>query len=155
MHFDNTVDLKNTLKKTLLISFIFGLFGVTVEVFFTAFSPLFSQDTFSWSLQGNSYAWMFIIYALTKPLFDLGYPFVSKFNILIRTLSYSLVVFLIEFISGLVLEKLTGSCPWKYVDGLTFLGYIRLDYIFYWMVFGYFIEYIYLFLQKIIRFDEC
>jgi len=142
------------LKKTILISIIFGLLGITIEVIFTAFYPLFSSEQFSWSLEGNSYIWMFFIYALINPLFELGYPKVKNYNIIIRLLIYSSIIFAIEFSMGFILEKLTGKCPWEYSTGLTFFGYIRLDYIFFWMVFGYLIEKIYLLLNRVICFDR-
>ncbi len=142
------------IKKSILISIIFGLLGIFVEISFTAFSTVFTDKGINWSLEGKTYVWMFFIYALIKPLFDIGYPKVSKLNVLIRIFIYSIIILLIEFISGFLLETLIGICPWKYNRGLTFLGYIRLDYIFFWMLFGYIIEYVYLFLENVITFDS-
>ncbi len=144
----------NKIKKSILISIIFGLFGIYVEVLFTAFSTVFTDEGINWSLEGKTYVWMFFIYALIKPLFDLAYHKISKLNVLIRIFIYSIIILLIEFVSGFILESIIGICPWKYSNGLTFQGYIRLDYIFFWMLFGYIIEYLYLFLENVITFDS-
>jgi len=146
--------LNNKTKKKLLISVIFGIFGIAIEVLFTALHPVFTGKDFSWSMQGKSYLWMFFIYAMIKPLFDFGYPVLKKYNILLRVFIYSVIILLIEFITGFFLEQITGTCPWKYKEGLTFFGYIRIDYIFYWMIFGYIIEYIYLLLDNVVNFEK-
>jgi uncharacterized membrane protein len=97
---------------------------------------------------------MFFIYALISPLFDFGYPKLKKFNIFFRVFLYSVIILAIEFSLGFLLEKIIGKCPWEYTTGLTFLGYIRLDYIFFWMIFGYLIERIYLLLNSVIKFED-
>ena len=140
------------MKKKLLIALIFGSLGITTEVFFTAFSKLIQDfymgNDLDLSLKGESYVWMFFIYCLIAPLFDLGYPKIKNLNILIRMLIYGAIILSVEFIMGFILDMIVGKCPWEYTSGITFFGYIRLDYIFFWMIFGFIIEKVYIVLNK-------
>jgi uncharacterized membrane protein len=73
---------------------------------------------------------------------------VQKYPLIARLLIYSTFIFVIEFISGFILEQITGKCPWEYTSGWQVMGYIRLDYLPSWMFFSYLIERLYLYLNK-------
>lgn len=60
----------------------------------------------------------------------------------------AIVIFIVEFISGFILDQLTGSCPWEYKYGYHVMGYIQLEYLPAWMLFVFMIEKIYTFLDK-------
>jgi uncharacterized membrane protein len=49
-------------------------------------------------------------------------------------------IFVVEFITGFILDKFTGHCPWQYMSRWNIMGYIRLDYLPAWMCFAYIIE---------------
>ncbi len=140
------------MNKKILIAIIFGLFGSTTEIFFTAFSKLFSsiitQNNLDFSLKGESYVWMFFIYSLISPMYDIGFPKIKNHNVIIRVALYGIIILTIEFIMGFLLEFFLGKCPWEYTSGIIFFGYIRLDYIFFWMFFGFIIERFYLLLNN-------
>jgi len=138
-------------RKVFIILF-FACFGMTCEIFFVAFqnlinqTPLFEESL--WSLTGKTYVWMFPIYALIPVLGKLLFEKLSKYPLLVRSLTYTTLIFLVEFSSGFLLEAITGKCPWEYTSGWHIMGYIRLDYTPAWMVFSIVIESLYKYLEK-------
>lgn len=137
------------MKKSVLLFLVFGCVGTTTEVFFTAFGKLFSayasQGAIDLSLVGASYAWMFPIYGLAALLFPVVYRQVKKYHLAGRLVLYAIVIFVVEFVAGFLLEVTTGHCPWEYKSRWAVFGYIRLDYVFFWMGFGFVVERVYLF----------
>ncbi len=122
-----------------LIAFmLFGMLGVTVEVCYTAIVDLL--DTWGpgmeLSLKGVSYIWMIPIYGSAAFLFPLGFKVVREWPRLLRYLIYGVAILIVEFITGFALEQMTGRCPWEYQTGWHIAGYIRLDYLPLWMLFG-------------------
>ena len=140
-----------TTKKSFLCLF-FGCFGIACEIFFVAFTHLYTQvplwDEPLWSLTGKTYVWMFPIYALIPIIGGAIMDKVQKYPLLVRLLIYSIGIYIIEFISGFLLELITGKCPWEYTSGWQVMGYIRLDYFPYWILFSFIIERLYLYLNK-------
>lgn len=133
--------------KIVLLSLIFACIGITAEVVFTSFSSLsqslFEKTPISWALTGKTYVWMFFIYATIPFLFKLFYPFVAKYSLFIRALIGVLVIYVVEFFSGWFLEIIIGQCPWKYTEGLHIMGFIRLDYFPFWMLFTLIVVFVY------------
>lgn len=127
---------------------IFGCLGITTEIFFTSFTDLFinisNGQNFDLKLQGKSYAWMFIIYGSTPILYHLLFDYVEKWPTLFRLILTVSIIYIIEYISGYILEIATGACPWKYDKGWHINGFIRLDYAPFWLIFAFFLEKIYL-----------
>lgn len=123
-----------------LIAFLlFGMLGVTVEVCYTAIVDLIDMwgtDTMDLSLKGVSYIWMLPIYGLASILFPIGFGLVKAWPRLLRYFIYAVAILIVEFITGFILEKTTGRCPWEYQTGWHVAGYIRLDYMPLWMLFG-------------------
>ncbi len=133
---------------------VFGCLGITTEIFFTAFydnvQKIRAGESFDWSLSGNSYVWMFPIYGSAALLFSIAFPLVSDLPLLVRLLIYTLVIYIVEYITGWLLEKITGKCPWEYTTGWHLHGYIRLDYCLFWFIFGFGLESTYLFFSDLI-----
>jgi uncharacterized membrane protein len=126
--------------------FIFAFFGVGIEIIFTALKGLFNRTQNKeqkWGLVGFSSIWMFPIYGSIAFLFPPVYQLIFAWNIVFRMLIYAIAIFSVEFLSGFVLEKVLGRCPWQYESKLSLGGYIRLDYLPYWMAFGLITEFIY------------
>jgi len=99
-------------RKVFIILF-FACFGMTCEIFFVAFqnlinqTPLFEESL--WSLTGKTYVWMFPIYALIPVLGKLLFEKLSKYPLLVRSLTYTTLIFLVEFSSGFLLEAITAN----------------------------------------------
>ena len=127
----------------ILYFFIFGCLGITLEVFFTGIKHLIDNVRKSkndYAVKGESYFWMFYIYGSIAFLFPPVYSILAGWNWLFRILTYGVLILLFEFIIGFLLKRLTGKCPWEYNSKLAIRGYIRLDYLPIWMLFGYLIE---------------
>ena len=142
--------MKNNITRFL----IFACLGVTTEIHFTAFSKFFSNE-YSTSellrLEGHSYVWMIFIYGSAAFLIPIGYNLVKKFPLIIRLIAYMVGIFFIEYIAGFILDVTTGSCPWEYSNDWNISGYIRLDYFAFWMVFGFVLEQVHLWVERVLR----
>lgn len=58
-----------------------------------------------------------------------------RWHPLLLALVYVPVIYANEFLWGLFLDKVLGKCPWNYGKGRhTIMGYIRLDYAFFWFL---------------------
>lgn len=132
--------------------FLFGVTGVCTEIFFTAFQNLFyayaNRSTPDWSLTGKSYVWMFPIYGSAAIFLNLLMPYLRRFNFFTRLLFYPIGIFIVEYITGWLLDLITGKCPWEYHSPYAIHGYINLAYTPFWMLFGIALELIYNTLQK-------
>ena len=139
--------------KKLFQLLFFACFGMTAEIFFVAFSNLISNTPFCneplYSLTGKTYVWMFPIYAFIPFLFKLIYNKIARFPLLLRLLIYTIIIFSVEFASGLLLKQITGKCPWEYTSGYHVCGFIQLEFTPFWMFFAFIIEYLYLFIEKL------
>jgi len=146
---------KREFSKPIIRSIIFACFGVSAEILFTGLKynlilPVINKEEIQWGLAGTSYVWMFFIYGSIPFIFPLIYNKIKNINILLRATIYAIICLSIEYISGFILEILTGSCPWLYTEGLHLNGYIRLDYFPIWMLFGFITEKLWLYLIKTI-----
>lgn len=131
----------------MLIHFIvYGLLGMLMEVFWTGAHSLISGDL---NLISKTSIWMFFIYGsaiLLEPIHDK----IRRKNIFFRGIAWALLIFVIEFLSGYLLEQLIGSCPWDYRSSTphTLNGYIRYDYFPAWFIVGLVFEKTHDFLDK-------
>lgn len=117
---------------------IYGLTGLTMEVFWTGLGSFFAGD---FGLTGHTYIWMFFIYGLAvflEPVHDR----IREKSVIVRGLVWVILIYAIEFASGFILQTLIGYCPWDYrmVTKYTFWGFIRLDYVPVWFVVGMIFE---------------
>lgn len=132
----------------------FACFGVTIEVFFTAFSALAKGTPLCGkslgALAGISYVWMVFIYGLIPVFGVLLFKRVSHLAFYFRLPIYVLIIYAVEFTSGYLLLLFTGSCPWQYTSGHQVMGLIQLDYIPAWLFFSWLTERIYLFLDNVV-----
>ncbi|MDX2001280.1 MAG: hypothetical protein SFW35_02550 [Chitinophagales bacterium] len=136
----------------LFLFLAFGCIGITTEIFFTASmdakNALLAGQSINWRLMGQSYIWMLPIYGLAGLLLPIVYKRLQHLHVIIRMCLYALSIFTVEFITGWLLDMITGSCPWEYKTGLQVMGYIRLDYFPAWALFGFMIERIYILLSS-------
>jgi len=139
------------MKKWMLF-FAFACIGITTEIFFTAISSvvesMLNNEPISRRLLGFSYIWMFPIYGLIAFLAPIVFGLLSKYPLILRLFLAAIVIFCVEFITGFLLDQLTGSCPWEYKHGYHVMGYIQLEYLPAWMLFVFMIEKIYKYLDR-------
>jgi hypothetical protein len=129
----------------------FACFGITTEVFFTAFTALFTQNPLCGnplaSMAVQSYVWMAFIYGLIPVLGILFHDRAKPLPVWIRLPLYVLIIYIIEFTTGYLLQVFTGKCPWHYTSGWNVMGLIRLDYFPAWLVFAWLTAWIYVFMN--------
>ena len=129
----------------------FACFGITVEVFFTAFTALFTQTPLCGkplgAMAGSSYVWMAFIYGLIPVLGLLLHDKAKQLVWWFRLPLYVIIIYVIEFTSGYLLQVITGDCPWHYTTGWNVMGLIRLDYFPAWLFFAWLTEQIYIFMN--------
>lgn len=132
------------MKRALLRFYLYGSLGFTTEIIFTSYFDLFEKIyldfPFDFKLTGKSYFWMFFIYGSGSFFFPFAHKFIEKYPLFIRLLLIAVGIFTIEFITGALLDYFIGHCPWKYDTPLNIMGYIRLDYLPAWMLFGFIME---------------
>jgi uncharacterized membrane protein len=116
---------------------IYGLLGWCWEVVWTAVTEKAWGKQRDWRLVGRTYLWMFPIYGLLAPLGEPLHNFLRPHSWLLRGLVYLIGIWLVEFLTGWLLRKLTGKCPWDYshLPG-SIQGLIALEYAPVWFIFG-------------------
>lgn len=132
----------------LLNSFLkFATFGVTAEIVFTALvdavNAVKNKRKPDLALKGFSYIWMIPIYGSIAFLGPIVFDPLQAFPFLVRLLIYTVIIFIVEYITGWIIQKMTGRCPWHYDKGWQIHNLIRLDYTPGWMFFSALIEYLY------------
>jgi len=116
---------------------LYGFAGWCTEIFWTGLGSMLSGDL---KLQGWTYIWMFPIYGMAiflEPVHDR----IRSWPVILRGGVYALLIFVIEYSTGWLLEVFTGICPWDY-SGTPFSvnGFIRLDYAPAWFAAGILFE---------------
>lgn len=145
---------------------LYVLVALSMEVFYTAFcdwvNPQFlcSWNVHSkgpmtrvkpdWVLEGRdprlcgyTFIWMIPIYACMVFLEPI-YLMIKNWPWLARGIIYMILIWIMEYITGWLIKKITGRCPWDYsASRFSFHGYIRWDFALTWFCFGFIFEYLY------------
>lgn len=127
-----------TLSPRFCLFIIFGVLGIFGEVIFTAVEKLIK--TRKWRLNGESYIWMFPIYGLLAFLFDPISQAIGNMSWIVRGLVYMVAIYLVEYITGALLTKLTGAHIWKYTGKYNLHGQIQLMHAPVWFIIGLLVE---------------
>lgn len=113
-----------------------GILGWCMEIIFTALDSFRKRQ---FTLKGNTSIWMFPIYGMASFLAPICHLLKNK-AVFIRGLTYALLIFLGEYITGSILRK-KNLCPWDYSKAKWNInGLIRLDYILNWFLAGLIFE---------------
>jgi len=121
--------------------FIFyGLMGWIMEILWTGILSLKEGNR---RLTGYTYLYMFPIYGCAvflEPVFML----LAGKGIFIRGIIYMMCIFSAEYVSGYLVEKAVGVCPWDYTKAKYNIdGFIRLDYAPLWFLAGLWFEFLF------------
>lgn len=134
--------------RAFIVSFlVLGFLGVGVEIIYTSVNDHIRKRTLGiidWTFQGHSSLWMFPIYGSLAIFFPLAYHIVSGWFLPLRYGFYAAGIMAFEYWAGYALHRYIGVRPWQYTNGWHLDGYVRLDYFPLWMMFGAFIEWVYL-----------
>lgn len=128
------MNTKNIFFKNFIIC---GLIGWCMECFWTGMSSIFRKK--DRKLSCHTSIWMFLIYGLAACFYPICKKLCNK-NILCRGGIYIILIFIIEYITGITLKKF-DACPWDYSKAkLNYKGVIRLDYAPAWFIAGLLFE---------------
>jgi len=125
--------------KAMWIRFLlYGLGGWCGEIIWTSIRDRARGRVDDWKLKGTTYLWMFPIYGSMVFLYEPAHDAIRSWAWPVRGIAYVLGFFAIEYITGWLLKKLTGSCPWDYSHWSRYSvnGFIRLDYAPIWFLVG-------------------
>lgn len=129
---------------------LYGLGGICAEVFFTALTE--SLPRRDWRLLGTSYLWMFPIYGMLVFLYEPVHDLIRYAPWWGRAVIWALGFTAVEWISGWLIARFSGRCPWDYVAaGKRFAinPYIRWDFFPVWAIVGLALEAVHDFLVRL------
>ncbi len=129
---------------------LYGLGGWCGEVLFTAVTE--SLPRRDWRLLGTTYLWMFPVYGLLAIFYEPVHDLIRDLPWLIRALIWSLGFTTIELLTGWLIARVSGRCPWDYVVAgkrLAINPYIRWDFFIVWAVVGLALEPVHDFLVRL------
>ncbi|MGC8738165.1 MAG: putative ABC transporter permease [Candidatus Hydrogenedens sp.] len=135
--------------KALVRFIIFALFGLVLEVFMSSIDGLIFHDNVN--LRGHTSLWMIFDYGLIgiltpwlrNPLKAIGIPFP------VRAFVYMLIIFIVEYFSGLIFHKILGLNIWNYSQFRYNLhGQITLEFVPVWYTLSLTIEKLYEWVDK-------
>jgi uncharacterized membrane protein len=133
----------------MLIRFgLYGLGGWCGEIIFTALTD--SLPRRDWRLTGTSYLWMFPIYGLLAILYEPAHDLIREGPLLGRVVVWSIGFTVVEWLTGWLIARFTGRCPWDY-SGKRFAinPYIRWDFFPVWAIIGLALEPVHDFLIRL------
>lgn len=112
--------------------FFYGIAGWGIEIIWTGIGSLISGDL---RLVGHSNLWMLLIYGCAIFLEPIHHA-IADWPWFLRGLLWVLLIWGIEYASGLILFLVLGVHPWYYVDRLAVNGFITIAYAPAWFVAG-------------------
>lgn len=116
--------------------FIYGLTGWSMEIIWTGLNSLLTGDL---KLQGYTSIWMFFIYGCAvflEPINDI----IKQWRWQVRGLIWVVIIWGIEYASGLLLTSILGSAPWFYSGPFAVDNLVRIDYAPAWFAAGLIFE---------------
>lgn len=121
--------------------FLYGLLGWCVEVAWSGVTEFLRGAPRDWRLRGHTSLWMFPIYGLLAPLYEPLHDSLRDWHWLLRASIYLLGIWVVEYLTGWLLRRLTGRCPWDYSHLRGHIhGLIALEYAPVWFFFGLALE---------------
>jgi len=127
----------NVEDKMLIRFIIYGMLGWCGEIIWTATREKLSGQERGWKLRGTTYLWMFPLYGLIAPLYEPVHNALRAWPWPLRGVVYMLGFWAVEYLTGWVLKRLIGVCPWDYSRARWHVhGFIRLDYGPVWFLVG-------------------
>jgi uncharacterized membrane protein len=120
----------------------YALLGWSAELVFTALQNLVHASTRDARLQGHSYLWMAPIYGSAALLYEPVHDRLRARPVRHRAAVYALGFFAVEYATGRLIARTTGTIPWDYTgrSPLAVRGAIRLDYAPLWAAAGIALE---------------
>jgi uncharacterized membrane protein len=133
---------------------VYAIFGWCAEIVWTAsydaVSAIAARRRVDLRLAGRTYLWMFPIYGGGGLLFEHAHALIATWPWVARGLVYLLGCWVVEYITGWLIKRATGTIPWDYSYARWHLhGLIRWDYAPVWFLFGLGLEVVELIARRI------
>ncbi|MDQ7095587.1 hypothetical protein REC12_18520 [Desulfosporosinus sp. PR] len=131
--------------KTFRHFLIYGMAGLVLEVIYTGLASLLRGD---YSMHGFTFLIMLPIYGLAVFLEPLHFK-MREIPWWTRGIIYLIIIWSMEYSSGLLLAGILGHCPWHYSDRFNINGYITLRMAPEWFLTGLGFEFLHNFLDTL------
>lgn len=116
----------------------YGLVGWVLEILFTGSTSVLQGDR---AAKARTYLWMHPIYGLAALGLEQVHDRIRWAPPGARAAAYTAIMYAVEYGSGSLLRRFTGSCPWDYGKRpRSIKGLIRLDYAPLWFAVGLIME---------------
>jgi len=122
--------------------FVYGALGWCAEILWTSLTRRITGESRNWLLMGETSLWAFPMYGsiafLYEPLHDLLRPQFFP----IRAAAYLIGFWIVEYVGGWVIWKVTKVKPWDYSKnpGGSLHGLIRWNFVLIWPLVGLALE---------------
>jgi uncharacterized membrane protein len=124
---------------------IYGFLGWSIEIIWTGIASLLNGDL---RLFAYTSIWMFFIYGLAvflEPIHDI----IRRWRWPVRGIIWVLIIWGIEYTTGIALVKVLGVHPWLYQGSFAVDGLVRVDFAPAWFIAGLIFERIHLMLDSL------
>jgi uncharacterized membrane protein len=121
---------------------VYGGLGWCSEIVWTAVRKRITGVARDWLLMGETSLWAFLLYGMVAFLFEPLHNGLRAQFFVFRAGVYLVGFWLIEYIGGWLLWKITGKKPWDYArsPGGSLHGLIRWNFVFVWPLVGLALE---------------
>jgi uncharacterized membrane protein len=130
---------------------VYGALGWCGEILWTALTRRIRGTERGWRLVGDTSLWAFPMYGAAVLLYEPVHNLMLGQFILIRAGVYLLGFWLVEYLGGWVVWKISGIKPWDYSasPGGSLNGLIRWNFVLVWPLIGLLAEPLHAFLVRI------
>ncbi len=131
--------------------FVYGALGWCSEIVWTAIRKRATGVARDWLLMGETSLWAFPIYGSIAFLYEPLHDALRPQSFLLRAVVYLASFWLVEYIGGWLVWKITSKKPWDYAESLggSLNGLIRWNFVLVWPLVGLALEPIHDFLVRL------
>jgi uncharacterized membrane protein len=121
---------------------VYGALGWCAEILWTALTRRLTNRAPDWLLMGETSLWSFFLYGSIVFLYEPLHDLLRAQPLGLRAAAYLIGFWMVEFLGGWLIWKLSGSKPWDYSRsaGGSLRGLIRWNFVLVWPLVGLALE---------------
>jgi len=121
---------------------VYGALGWCAEIIWTALTRRISGRVHDWLLMGETSLWSFFLYGSIAFLYEPLHNLLRLQPLVLRAVLYLIGFWIIEFLGGWLIWKLSRSKPWDYSrsPGGSLMGLVRWNFVLVWPLVGLALE---------------